>query len=186
MRDVQAAGEPSLTEPNPGPGPRPGPRRRIRLLLLTAAGVFVADLLTKTWAVHHFAGGQRLVLVPHLLDLVEIRNPGAAFGIAGGATIVFSLVALVVIVMIARTAAGLRSAGWALALGLLLGGAVGNLGDRLFRSPGVLRGAVVDWIYLHHWPVFNLADSAIVVGGVLAVLLASGGRRPDGSREPRG
>jgi signal peptidase II len=65
----------------------------------------------------------------------------------------------------------------------MLGGAVGNLGDRIFRSPGVFRGEVVDWIYLHHWPVFNIADSGIVVGVLLAVLLSVQGFRIDGTRE---
>jgi signal peptidase II len=69
------------------------------------------------------------------------------------------------------------------ALALMLGGALGNLSDRLFRSPGPLRGHVVDWIELPHWPVFNIADSAIVVGGLLAVLLALRGIEMDGTRK---
>ena len=76
-------------------------------------------------------------------------------------TAVFGLVAIAVAVAIVRTARRLRSLTWAITLGLLLGGALGNLGDRIFRSPGFLRGHVVDWIELPHWPVFNLADSAI-------------------------
>jgi signal peptidase II len=88
-----------------------------------------------------------------------------------------------VIVFILRTARKLRSLPWAITLGLLLGGATGNLSDRLFRAPGPMRGSVVDWIELPHWPVFNLADSAIVCGGVLAVLLAIRGLRIDGTRE---
>ena len=90
-------------------------------------------------------------------------------------TVVFSLIAVGVIIAILRTARRLRSLPWAITLGLLLGGATGNLGDRLFRSPGLLRGYVVDWIELPHWPVFNLADSCIVCGGILAVLLAARG-----------
>ena len=76
------------------------------------------------------------------------------------------------IIFILRTSRRLRSLPWAITLGLLLGGATGNLTDRLFARPGLFRGDVVDWIQLPHWPVFNLADSAIVCGGVLAVLLA--------------
>ncbi|HZC39203.1 MAG TPA: signal peptidase II, partial [Streptosporangiaceae bacterium] len=87
---------------------------------------------------------------------------------------------------IVRTSRRLGSAPWAVTLGLLLGGATGNLTDRLLRSPGTLRGDVVDWIQLPHWPVFNLADSAIVCGGVLAVLLATRGIRLDGSRDGHG
>jgi signal peptidase II len=117
------------------------------------------------------------------LDLQLTRNAGAAFGLAGGATIIFTLVAAAVVVFIVATARRLRSKGWAVALGLLLGGALGNLGDRLFRDPGPLRGHVVDWIHLAHWPIFNIADSAIVVGGVLAVLLSMRGKRLDGDVE---
>ena len=89
------------------------------------------------------------------------------------------------IVAILRTARRLRSIPWAITLGLLLGGATGNLGDRLFRSPGFLRGDVVDWIQLPHWPVFNVADSSIVCGGMLAVLLAARGISLDGRRPRR-
>jgi signal peptidase II len=77
----------------------------------------------------------------------------------------------------------LQSRAWATALGLLLGGALGNLADRVFRSPALFRGYVIDWIELPHWPVFNIADSAIVTGGILAVLLASRGIELDGSRK---
>jgi signal peptidase II len=88
-----------------------------------------------------------------------------------------------VIIFILRTSRQLRSLPWAITLGLLLGGATGNLTDRLLRSPGLFRGDVVDWIQLPHWPVFNLADSAIVCGGVLAVLLSALGYRLDGTRD---
>jgi signal peptidase II len=90
-----------------------------------------------------------------------------------------------VIVYILRTARKLRSLPWAITLGLLLGGATGNLSDRIFRSPGLFRGDVVDWIELPHWPVFNLADSAIVCGGILTVLLALLGYHMDGTRGDR-
>jgi signal peptidase II len=88
-----------------------------------------------------------------------------------------------VVVAIVRFARRLRSAPWAIALGLLLGGACGNLADRLFRAPGPGRGYVVDWIELPHWPVFNIADACIVVGAVIAVLLALRGIAVDGTRE---
>ncbi|HEV7209920.1 MAG TPA: signal peptidase II [Mycobacteriales bacterium] len=182
MPDLQAAGEPPLTDASPVLR-RP---RRVGVLVSTAVSVFCADLATKTWVVHHFADGHRTVVVPNVLDIQESRNAGAAFGLAAGATLLFSIVALLVIGYIVRIAPRLRSRPWAVALGLLLGGAVGNLGDRIFRSPGVLRGQVVDWIHLHHWPVFNLADSGIVIGGIVAVLLATRGLRADGTREPTG
>jgi signal peptidase II len=187
---VQAAGEQALTDPvqrEPAAPPvadasRPG--RRGWLLAVCALVAFTADLVTKVWIVHHYADGHTTTLIDHVLEIEQTRNSGAAFGIAGGATILFTLVAVAVIVAIARTAARLRSSAWAVALGLLLGGAVGNLGDRIFRSPGPFRGHVVDWIYLHHWPVFNLADSAICIGGVLAVILGTRGIRLDGTHDP--
>jgi signal peptidase II len=91
-----------------------------------------------------------------------------------------------VIVFILRTSRRIHSVAWAVTLGLLLGGATGNLVDRLLREPGPLRGYVVDWIQLPHWPVFNIADSSIVCGGILAVLLAGRGIRIDGTGLYRG
>jgi signal peptidase II len=140
------------------------------------------DELTKTWVVDHLRGGRVIQLLGGHLLLEQDRNPGAAFGIGTGSTVVFSVVAVVVIVIVLRTSRRLGSIGWAIGLGLLLGGALGNLSDRIFRSPGVLRGWVVDWIDLRWWPVFNLADSGIVLGAVLLVLLSMRGVRLDGSR----
>jgi signal peptidase II len=145
--------------------------------------VFVADLISKTIVVATLSDRAPLRLLGGLLTLRELRNSGAAFSIGTSVTVVFTLIALGVIVAILRTARRLRSIPWAITLGLLLGGATGNLGDRLFRSPGFLRGDVVDWIELPHWPVFNLADSAIVCGGVLAVLLSWRGIAVDGTHE---
>jgi signal peptidase II len=147
-----------------------------------AAAVFVADLVSKTVVVATLSDRAPLRLLGGLLTLRELRNSGAAFSIGTSVTVVFTLIALGVIVAILRTARRLRSIPWAVTLGLLLGGAAGNLGDRLFRSPGFLRGHVVDWIELPHWPVFNVADSCIVCGGVLAVLLAARGIPIDGRR----
>jgi signal peptidase II len=144
--------------------------------------VFVADLISKTIVVATLSDRAPLRLLGGLLTLRELRNSGAAFSIGTSVTVVFTLIALGVIVAILRTARRLRSIPWAITLGLLLGGATGNLGDRLFRSPGFLRGDVVDWIELPHWPVFNVADSSIVCGGVLAVLLAARGISLDGRR----
>ena len=96
-------------------------------------------------------------------------------------TVVFTLIALTVIAVIARLARKLYSLPWAFALGLLLGGALGNLTDRIFRTPGIFRGEVVDFIAPAHFAVFNLADSAIVCGGILIVLLSFRGLDPDGS-----
>ncbi len=125
-------------------------------------------------------------VVDGVLMLRVLRNSGAAFSIGTSMTIVFTVIAVGVIFFILRTSRQLRSLPWAITLGLLLGGAMGNLTDRLLRSPGLFRGDVVDWIQLPHWPVFNVADSAIVCGGVLAVLLAAGGYRLDGTRDGHG
>jgi signal peptidase II len=144
------------------------------------------DLVSKTIVVATLSDRAPVRLLGGLLTLRELRNSGAAFSIGTSVTVVFTLIALGVIVAILRTARRLRSVPWAITLGLLLGGAAGNLGDRLFRSPGFLRGHVVDWIELPHWPVFNVADSCIVCGGVLAVLLAARGISLDGRRHQAG
>jgi signal peptidase II len=145
--------------------------------------VLVLDVVSKLIVVHTLSGHPPIRLLGGFLTLLLLRNSGAAFSIGTSMTIVFTAIAAAVIVYILRAARKLRSLPWAITLGLLLGGATGNLGDRIFRSPGLFRGDVVDWIEWPHWPVFNLADSAIVCGGALAVLLALRGVRLDGSRE---
>jgi signal peptidase II len=157
-------------------------RRRVGVLLAVAVLALAADIITKTIVVATLSDRPPVRLLGGFLTLVVSRNPGAAFSIGPSLTIVFSAIAVGVIAFILRTARRIRSLPWAVSLGLLLGGATGNLTDRLLRSPGPLRGHVVDWIMLPHWPVFNLADSSIVCGGVLAVLLAIRGMHIDGSR----
>ena len=163
---------------------------RTAVLLVTAAVLLVADLVSKVLVVATLSRHEPVRLLGGMIYLTEARNPGAAFSFAEGATILFTVVAAAVIVVIIRTASQLRSTAWALALGLILGGAAGNLTDRLFRAPGPLRGAVVDWISLFDpygrvWPIFNLADSGIVCGGILAVALAFFGYEMDGRRRGR-
>jgi len=148
-----------------------------------ALTVLALDVVSKLIVVHTLSGHAPIRLLGGFLTLLLLRNSGAAFSIGTSMTIVFTAIAVAVIVYILRAARKLRSLPWAITLGLLLGGATGNLADRIFRSPGLFRGDVVDWIEWPHWPVFNLADSAIVCGGVLAVLLALRGVRLDGSRE---
>lgn len=160
---------------------QPG-RRRAPLLAVVALAVLAADITTKCLVVAHLEGRRVIDLLGGHLLLRASRNPGAAFSFAEGATVLFTAVALTVVVVILRTARRLRSSAWAVALGLLLGGATGNLVDRLLRSPGIGRGAVVDFIDFKVWPVFNLADSAIVCGGILAVLLSTRGVELDGTR----
>jgi signal peptidase II len=157
-----------------------GPRR-LPLVVAVAIVVVALDVVSKVLVVAKLSDRAPVHLLGGFLKLEETRNPGAAFSIGTGTTIVFAVVAIAVIVVILRTARRLVSLPWSIVLGLLLGGATGNLIDRLVRSPGVFRGWVVDWIALPHFAVFNLADSAITVGAVIAVLLALGGRQFDGT-----
>jgi len=152
------------------------------LLAATAAVVLVADVVTKVVVVAKLSDRPPVTVIPHVLRLDLTRNAGAAFSVGTGATVLFTAVAVAVVVVIIRSVSSLASAGWAMSLGLLLGGALGNLSDRIFRAPGPFRGHVVDWVELPHWPVFNIADSGIVIGGVLAVLLSVRGIEMDGSR----
>ena len=145
------------------------------------------DAVSKLLVVAHLDPGSPRRLLGGAVYLVLARNSGAAFSVGTGATIVLTAVAVVIVVVIVRVARRLRSRGWALSLGLVLGGALGNLVDRLLRAPGFGRGHVVDWISVfaddgHVWPIFNVADSAIVCGGVLAGALAVLGIELDGRR----
>jgi signal peptidase II len=191
VRGVQAAAGPPLNGADPaagaaaGGGRHAGARgrpRRIGLLVGVALFVIAADVISKAIVVAKMATHPPIRLLGGLLTITLTRNGGAAFSIGTSMTIVFTAIALGVIVYILRTARNLRSIGWAIALGLLLGGATGNLLDRIFRAPAPFQGHVVDWIQLPHWPVFNLADSSIVCAGVLVVLLALRGIRLDGTR----
>ena len=179
-----------MSPPDDTGTPQSRPRTRVLLLGGIAALVFVVDVLTKIAAVAELEGRPPVELLGGAVYLVLVRNPGAAFSLATGYTWVLSLVAVAVVVVIGRIARRLRSTGWAVALGLVLGGALGNLSDRLFRAPGPLQGHVVDVVSLFApdgsvWPVFNVADSCIVSGGVLLVLLALTGRELDGTRAVR-
>jgi signal peptidase II len=150
--------------------------RRVRLAGLlygAAALVFAADRLTKLLAERHLAGRPPIVLIPRVLDLSYTTNAGGAFGLLGGQPWLFFTATVAVCVVIVVASSRLSSALGSVGLGLVLGGAIGNLTDRALHGPGV-SGRVTDFIHLHLWPVFNLADSAIVIG---AVLLALAGAR---------
>ncbi len=151
------------------------------MLVSVAALAFVLDLITKLIVVAVLEHHAPVQVIGTVLQLDVVRNRGAAFGIGEALTLVLTAIAAVVIVVIARIARKLYSTPWAIALGLLLGGAFGNLTDRIFRSPGVFQGAVVDFIAPTHFAVFNLADSAIVCGGILIVILSFRGLDPDGT-----
>jgi signal peptidase II len=152
-------------------------------LLAIAVAVLALDIVTKAVVVAHLRPGVPVHVLGDVLEWNLLRNSGAAFSVGAGNTILFTAIALAVVIYIVRTARKLYSIGWAVTLGLLLGGACGNLVDRIFRAPGVFRGDVVDFIEVtRYWAVFNVADSAIVCGGILTVLLAVLGHRMDGTR----
>lgn len=169
--------------------PRVAAPRRVAALAAIALLVLALDVLTKVLGVALLEGRPPVELLGGAVYLVLVRNPGAAFSLATGYTWILSLIAIGVVLVILRVARRLKSAGWAVALGLILGGALGNLSDRIFRSPGPLQGHVVDTVSVFapdgsFFPVFNLADACIVSGGALLVLLALTGRELDGTRTP--
>jgi signal peptidase II len=185
------AAEPASTEDTRAESPDDRPPRRLGLFAVTAAVVFAADVATKIAAVALLEGERPVRLLGGAMYLVLFRNSGAAFSMATGLTWLLTIIAMTVVVVIIRLAPKLRSVGWAIGLGLVLGGAAGNLADRLFRAPGPLRGHVVDFFSVFApdgsvFPVFNVADSGIVVGGLLLMLLAVLGRDYDGSRHRTG
>lgn len=145
---------------------------RLAIVLGAAFGVLVVDQGTKYLATQSLEPGEPVQVIGSLLQLALVRNAGAAFSLGTGFTVLLSAMAIIMVVIIARFATRIGSVWWAVALGGLLGGALGNLTDRIFRPPGVLRGQVIDFIQLPHWPVFNVADSAIVVSAIIMVVLA--------------
>jgi signal peptidase II len=166
----------------------PGPAARRTLPAVTAliaALVLAADQGAKFLAVDQLSGRGRVDVLGDLFGFRLVRNSGAAFSLATGATWILTTVALVVVVVIIRIARRLGSRGWAIALGLVLGGALGNLGDRLFRPPTFFHGHVIDFLELPHWPIFNLADMCIDTGAVLIALLSLRGIGIDGRRLTR-
>lgn len=177
----------SLSPPPPDRSLQTGvPRersRRLFLLVLSVATLWVAtDQVTKNLAVQHLSDGGARPLVGELLRLNLTFNPGAAFSMGTGATGLLTILAITVGIVIIWNARKLGSLAWAWGLGLLLGGAVGNLCDRLFRPPGPGRGHVVDFFQLPNFPIFNVADIGITSAAVLICLLALRGINPDGTR----
>ncbi|WP_174536903.1 signal peptidase II [Micromonospora chalcea] len=162
-------------------------RKAIGLLLGVSLFSLLADLGTKQLALAELTGREPVSVLGGAVYFSLTRNSGAAWSIGSDHTWVFPIITFVVIGWIAWMALRLRSLPWAVSLGLVLGGALGNLIDRIFRAPGHFVGHVVDMISLFDpygqvWPVFNLADSSLVCGVVLAVFLELTGRQRDGSR----
>src|SRR3954454_3904347 len=136
MSDHTPAEQPAGDDRDPAPPARPARRRLLLVLVATAVTGVVVDQLSKAWAVQALTGRGRVDLVGDLFGLLLTRNPGAAFSLATGSTWIFTILATVVVVVIARIARDLGSRLWAVTLGLLMGGATGNLIDRLAREPG--------------------------------------------------
>ena len=155
---------------------------RTRLLVVLAAVILGLDLLTKSIVVATITPGNPVRIIGDVVTLTIVRNAGAAFSMATGMTWLLTIVAIAVVIGVVRIGRTLRSPGWAVGLGLVLGGALGNLVDRFFRSPGPLQGHVVDFVSVGWWPVFNVADSSIVCGAILLVALSVFGVEPNGTR----
>lgn len=142
----------------------------MRRIFLTAWTIWLFDFATKHWAISAFDSQPQKIL-GDLLSFTLVRNSGAAFSFATGFSIFFALLALAVVVAVVYYANQITSSGWQLTAGLLLGGVLGNLTDRIFREPGWLSGHVIDWIQIPNWPVFNLADCAIVTAAAISFAL---------------
>lgn len=147
--------------------------RTWRTLFSVAWTIWILDLATKIWAVNNLSFKSNIKVIGELFQLTLVRNPGAAFSFATGATIFLSLFSLIVMIAILYYSPKITSRGWAVVLGLVLGGILGNLVDRIFREPGVLRGHVIDWLQIPNFPVFNIADSAIVVAALISMVLTA-------------
>jgi signal peptidase II len=141
-------------------------------LFVAATATYALDRATKLWAESMLSGRPPIVVIPGVLDLNYTTNSGGAFGLGQSAWWVFAFATIGISLAIVIAAFRVRGLPTALALGLILGGALGNLTDRLVRGQAPLRGRVVDFIDVHVWPVFNLADTAIVVGALILALIA--------------
>ena len=150
-------------------------------LYTIACAIWLLDFATKSWALNSLDSRNPVKVLGEFLQLTLLKNSGAAFSLAQGATIIFTFFAILVVGVIAYYSIKITSVGWSIVLGLALGGILGNLTDRIFRAPGFFTGHVIDWIQLPNWPVFNLADSAIVVAASIAVILSIRNISPTGA-----
>lgn len=182
MHDMQATrGAPLIGDDTTVDRPR-----KISTVLLVAGLIVALDQGSKIAAVTQLAGREPVNVLGEFLRLNLTRNPGAAFSAGANYTIVFTLITIVVVAVILRMSRRLTSTAWAVALGGFLGGATGNLIDRLFREPKPFYGHVVDFLELPNWPIFNLADSAIVGAAVLVAWLSLRGVPLDASPKASG
>jgi signal peptidase II len=170
-------GEPPASTPSRGGRRQIFTRWAPLIAALVAVTTIAADQLSKLWAEAELSTSERIPLLGELLGLQLAYNPGAAFSIGEEFTWIFAIVAAVAVIALCVVAFRTRSLGWAVAWGLLLGGAATHLGDRLFREPGFARGHVVDFIAYGHWFIGNIADIALFVGAVTLLILSVLGRR---------
>lgn len=166
-----------------GPERRKVSVRAIVVLAAVAGFVLLVDQAAKFAVTATMTPGQTVQLVGDQVTIHYVKNAGAAFSIGTGSTWIFTIIALGVLGFVVWWAPRIRSVAWAIVLGLLLGGLLGNLGDRLFRPPSFGQGQVIDFITIPLLPaVFNLADSAITLAAVLFVVLTIRGIGLDGRR----
>lgn len=157
--------------------------RALIALALVAAVVYSLDQVTKFLIVKNLTEGEQVKAIGDLLQFHFVKNSGAAFSIASGSTWIFSIAASAVTIFIIGFARRIRSIGWAVLFGMLLGGTTGNLTDRLFREPGFGVGHVVDFLQVYGFPaIFNIADSFIVASMGLFIILTIRGIGIDGKR----
>jgi signal peptidase II len=157
--------------------------RAIGVLALVAVCIYVIDQVAKLLVVAHLPLREYVPVLGQLFGFYYVKNPGAAFSIGSGTTWIFAIIAAAVAVFIVIFARRIRSVAWAILFGLLLGGNLGNLTDRLTREPGFGIGHVVDFFQIYGFPaIFNVADTSIVFSMVLFVILTLRGTRLDGTR----
>jgi signal peptidase II len=155
----------------------------IRIFAGVAAIVWALDQATKSLAVAALDPSQSVTLVPYVFWLTLTRNAGAAFSTGTQMTVMLTAIAIIVVITVIRMARRLRDRGWALGLGLLLGGALGNLTDRMLREPAPFKGHVVDFLHLTHWPVFNVADLALTFAAITILQRGWKGATMDGGTD---
>jgi signal peptidase II len=176
----------AVTEPGPKTRARKVSVRALVALVLVALVVYGFDQLTKYLIVKNLVEGSQVDVIGQILQFHFVKNSGAAFSFASGSTWIFSIAASAVTVFIILFARRIRSLGWAVLFGMLLGGTAGNLTDRLFREPGFGVGHVVDFVQVYGFPaIFNIADSFIVASMGLFIILTLRGVNLDGRRIER-
>ena len=154
------------------------------MFAVVAVAAYAIDVATKILAVERLSGAD-VELAGTWLVLHLTRNPGAAFSAGTEFTLLLTAIAIAAAAVVIYLARRVGTRAWAWALGLLLAGVCGNLTDRIFREPGFLRGHVVDFMELPHWPVFNVADMLIDAAVILIIVQTWRGIGITGARHPR-